>query len=149
MAQGKNCRTGRCPGNVDNRILVKKAFLSLSAWYFWILTFHSRSRESQEHESDSFKSIFKEGIVYLKGDGADSGKRLLLVKGRTHHLSAQEVDLGSDALNRYTCRAYALIIAQKCPRPSELHLSRFRKIHHPCKSMRHRHDSVQIEENTT
>ncbi len=63
------------------------------------------TREKQEHESDSFKSIFKEGIIYLKGNGTDSGKRLLLVKGRTHHVSAQEVDLGSNALNRCDCCA--------------------------------------------
>jgi hypothetical protein len=95
-----------------------------------------RSRESQEHESDSFKSIFKEGIVYLKGNGAYSGKRLLLVKGRTHHVSAQEVDLGSDALNRYTLeKGLHAIIVQKCSETAQLGLPSLRSMSHLYTSM--------------
>jgi len=66
-------------------------------------------RETQEHESEMFKSYFKSGIIYKKG-GHASGfhhvetnqynvKRLLHVKGRKH-VTAVEVDFAWSSFNQ-------------------------------------------------
>jgi hypothetical protein len=59
-----------------------------------------RDSEVQEKESDSFKSLFKQGIIYLKKGGHSEEKRMLLVQGRKHHLIAHQVELSSSSLNR-------------------------------------------------
>lgn len=55
----------------------------------------------QEKESDSFKSLFKQGIVYLTKGGHSEEKRMFLVQGRKHHLIAHQVELSSASLNRF------------------------------------------------
>ncbi|KAM9308869.1 villin-like protein [Gastrophryne carolinensis] len=66
-------------------------------------------REVQEHESETFKSYFKNGLIYKKG-GIASGfkhvetnmyniRRLLHVKGRKH-VSATEVDMSWNSFNK-------------------------------------------------
>ncbi|XP_044281271.1 villin-like protein [Varanus komodoensis] len=66
-------------------------------------------REVQGHESETFKSYFKNGIIYKKG-GVASGfkhvetnvyniKRLLHIKGKKH-VAATEVDLTWDSFNK-------------------------------------------------
>lgn len=62
----------------------------------------SACRETQEHESDSFRSMFKGGILYcLTANLFEEGRaRLFLVKGRQHHLTAHEVEATSSSLNR-------------------------------------------------
>lgn len=59
-----------------------------------------RDSEVQEKESDSFKSLFKQGIVYLNKGGHSEEKRMLLVQGRKHHLIAHQVELSSSSMNR-------------------------------------------------
>uniref|UniRef100_A0A8C8SR12 Villin like n=1 Tax=Pelusios castaneus TaxID=367368 RepID=A0A8C8SR12_9SAUR len=66
-------------------------------------------REVEGHESEAFKSYFKNGIIYKKG-GVASGfrhvetnmyniKRLLHIKGKKH-VSATEVELSWDSFNK-------------------------------------------------